>query len=101
MKTYKDQNGKYFGLLYIQNQRNTKGGATPSVEPTWWFLPLEVKKQGRIPAGLGNVPGAWPQPIAENLVSRLLTEFTGSVKDVTTAGNEAEPDKNTKKEEKE
>lgn len=99
MKTYKDQNGKFFGLLYIQNPTNPKGGATPSTEPTWWLLPLRVRMQGRIPAGLENVPGAWPQPIAENLVSRLLTEFTGSIKDVTTTGNEAEPDKITKKEE--
>lgn len=79
MKIYKDSQGHYFGLLYIQNEQQ-KG--LPKNEPTWWFQPLRIKKQIGLPISLENTPGAWPIPIAENLVARVLSEFTGRVRDV-------------------
>lgn len=98
MKIYQDLDKNYFGLLYVQNEKNTRGGATPSVEPTWWFQPLKVRSS-KIGAksGLEKVPGAWPVSLAENLVSRVLSEFQGSISDVTTLPVlEAEPGPKTK-----
>ena len=101
MKIYQDSNKKYFGLLYVQNEQ-AKG--LPKNEPTWWFQPMQVKMRGRIPEGIEKVPGAWPVPLAENLVQRTLTEFTGSIKDVTVLnidGAEPGPKTKIKKEETE
>lgn len=82
MKIYQNSTGGFFELLYIQNERNPKGGATPAVEPTHWFLPIQVKRQGRIPVGFERVPGALPVGIPENLASRFMSEFTGRIGDL-------------------
>lgn len=79
MVYYKDNNGKIFGLLYVQNPQSN---ALPKNEPTWWFQPLRIKKQIGLSIGLENIPGAWPVPLAENLVARVLSEFKGRVRDV-------------------
>lgn len=97
MKIYKDSEGKYFELLYVQNEKNPRGGGTPSVEPTVWFQPMQVKMRGRIPEGFEKAPGAWPVPLAENLVARVLSEFTGRIPTPPTVpGPKAEPAKGKK-----
>lgn len=80
MKVFKhNETGHFFGLLYTQNPENPKGGATPYVEPTQWFIPLEVVHKGRIPAKFEQKKGAWPVPLADKLVARVLVEFTGKL----------------------
>jgi len=75
MIIYKDnQTGQYYELLYIQNPAVK---ATPYVEPTLWFQPLEVDFVNKIPKGLKRKAGEWARPMAEKLVSRYLTVFTG------------------------
>lgn len=88
MKIYRDANKKFFGLLYIQNERAVPG------EPTWWFQPMQIKKRGRIPEKFEKIPGAWPVPLAQNLVPRVLAEFHGSISDAAEVPVEkAEPKK--------
>lgn len=94
MKIYQDYEKRYFGLLYVQNEQSK---ALPKNEPTWWFQPMQVKMRGRIPEGLEKTPGAWPVPLAENLVARVLVEFIGRIPTPPTVpGLKAEPTKGKK-----
>lgn len=78
MKIYTDNKGQYYELLYTQNA-NTN--AAP-VEPTLWFQPLEYDTRGRAIVGLKHNAKEWPRPLAANIAHRVLTEFTGSVRDI-------------------
>lgn len=84
MRIYKDNHtGRFFELLYIQNEQSPRGGATPYVEPTLWFQPLEIDYQGRIAKGFKRIAGEWARPMSERLAKRYLTEFFGRPSDLT------------------
>lgn len=77
MTFYKHINGQFFGLLYIQDAKDPKGGAKPSTEPTYWFQRAQIKFHGRVPVGFELDKLAWPQPLPEALVVRFLEVFNG------------------------
>lgn len=88
MKIYQDNTGQFFELLYTQSA-NTTGAP---VEATWWLQPLEYDTRGKAVVGLRRNAKEWPRPLAGKLVPRMLTEFTGSVRDILpTAPAAAEP----------
>lgn len=93
MKIYKDNTtGQFFELLYTQSA-NTTGAP---VEATMWFQPLEYDTRGKAVVGLKRNAKEWPRPLAGKLVPRMLTEFTGSARDILPAAPADEPAQKSK-----